>query len=331
MRTLVIISLLAALCAACADEPAQDATPAEPTWLNDCPENTHPYANATLTRFRKLVEGVGWGDAAWNAQGTLETVHEKTGLTFVLIPAGEFMMGSEDGNENERPVHMVQVPAFMLCKTECTQRAWVRGGGTNWSEFRGDSRPVERIGWDDCHAWREIVRLRLPSESEWEYACRAGSKGQWCFGEAETKLKEFGWYFINSGSRTLPAGTPRDPDKARGEWGCAPQPVGELKPNAFGIHDMHGNVSEWCQDWYEWSYEKTPLDGSAVSRPAPDTDSDLYSRILRISHGPDYRSILRGGGWSSSATECRSAGRSVWTSSGGASVWGFRPAADLPR
>jgi formylglycine-generating enzyme required for sulfatase activity len=280
MRTLIVFALLTATCAACADGPApSDPTPAGPKWLTARPENAHPYADDTLARFRKLVEGNGWRDAAWNAQGTFEAVHEKTELAFVLIPGGPFMMGAPKAERREyvgdeqlpgyEEQHRVTVPPFLLSKTECTQMAWVRGGGTNPLGSKGGSLPVDSVTWDACHAWCTDSGLRLPSEAEWEYACRAGSTGRWCFGDAEAKLTEFGWYFINSGSRTLPAGTDRDFDAIDGAWGCRPHEVGQKKPNPWGLLDTHGNVLEWCEDWFWDRYIGTeaPWRCSASTKP----------------------------------------------------------------
>jgi formylglycine-generating enzyme required for sulfatase activity len=282
MRPLVLLAILVAFCAACADEPAPDATPTEPAWLTTRPENAHPYADGTLARFRKLVEGDGWRDVAWNAQGTLEAVHEKTGLAFVLIPAGEFMMGSlalEDWRFYGGKQHSETVHAFLLSWAECTQEAWVRGGSTNPSHFRGGALPVEQVSWDDCQAWCRKNGLRLPSESEWVYACRAGTTTRYWSGDDESDLARVGWYIENSGGRT----------HVVGEKGA---------PNPWGLHDVHGNVSEWCEDLHM---------------------SGLGYRVWRGGSRINEASWCRTAFHDGDSPDCR--GRSV----------GFRPAADLPR
>ena len=128
---------------------------------------------------------------------------------------------------------------FYLGKYEVTQEQWEAVMGSNPSHFKGPKNPVEQVSWDDCQQF--LVKLNaksggqgskfvLPTEAQWEYACRAGSTGKFCFGDDEKQLGEYAWYEANSGDKT--------------------HPVGEKKPNTFGLHDMHGNVWEWCQDWY---------------------------------------------------------------------------------
>jgi formylglycine-generating enzyme required for sulfatase activity len=309
MRTLMLLALAAALCAACADEPAQDATPAEPRWLTARPENAHPYADVTLARFRRLVDGDSWSDAAWNAQGTLEAVHAKTGLVFVLVPATGtrgFTMGSplaEPGREDNETQHRVTVSAFLLAKTECTQEAWGRGGGENRSSVVGDGLPVDCVHWDLCGEWCASNGLRLPSESEWEYACRAGTTTTFSLGSTLTADQ------VNYCGRY----SPEDPHASghRGE----PVPCGSLPQNPWGFHEVHGNVYEWCADAWHDAYEGGPLDGSARRGEAP-----VFLRVIRggawATYGQGVRSAYRGGGWN----------HTRWQE-----AIGLRPAADLPR
>src|SRR5262249_9745907 len=142
------------------------------------------------------------------------------------------------------PQHRVTLRAFYLGIYPVTQAQWDAVMASNPSHFKGPDRPVESVPWDDCEAFcRKLTELtghlcRLPTEAEWEYACRAGTTTAYSFGD-KAKLGEHGWYEANSGGQT--------------------QPVGKQKPNAWGLYDMHGNVWEWCQDWYAAdSYAKTP-------------------------------------------------------------------------
>ena len=220
-------------------------------------------------------------------------------LEIVLIPAGEFMMGSPDSDKLafgvEKPQHRVRITKpFYLGKYLVTQEQWEAVTGSNPSHFKGPKNPVEQVTWDDCQEFikklNERVRrpnpnpfrgthkvgrgegeFRLPTEAQWEYACRAGSKTRYCFGDDESGLGEYAWYDKNSGDKT--------------------HPEGEKKPNAWGLYDMHGNVWEWCQDWWKDGYYKE----SPVDDPT----------------GPPQGSsrVNRGGSWSYPANDCRSASR----------------------
>ena len=169
-------------------------------------------------------------------------------MAFVRIPAGEFMMGSNDAASSARPVHNVRISQpFYLGKYEVTQGQWEAVMGSNPSNHTGDlNRPVERVTWHDVQEFigklneKERGRTyRLPTEAEWEYACRAGTTTAYSFGDDPSQLGEYAWYGDNTGGTT--------------------HPVGQLKPNAWGLYDMHGNVFEWVQDWYGLdSYKQSP-------------------------------------------------------------------------
>lgn len=208
-------------------------------------------------------------------------------IEMVELPGGTFGMGSSDGEGDEKPIHQVRLSPFSIGKYEVTQRQWkaVMGSGNNPSQFQGDDLPVETVSWDEVNAFLKKAGngFRLPTEAEWEYAARAGSAAQYSFGDDESKLKEYAWFDGNAGSQT--------------------HPVGQLKPNAFGLFDMHGNVSEWCSDWYgDKYYEECHRKGTVANPQGPSSGT--------------FR-VVRGGSWGSGAVYCRSAVR-------GSGVPGFR-------
>lgn len=220
-------------------------------------------------------------------------------LTLMLIPAGEFMMGApEDGPESndwERPQHRVQLSSFLLGRYLVTQAQWgvvagyerVEDLDPDPSEFKGDNRPVEQVSWDDAQEFCQRLSAKtgkvycLPSEAQWEYACRAGTETPFHFGEAIwPDLANYDTERSYNGSPTA---------KRRGET----TEVGSFPANDWGLHDMHGNVLEWCEDDYHSSYEGAPDDGSAW------IDSDRT----------ETRRVLRGGSWNYHPRNCRSAYR----------------------
>ena len=224
---------------------------------------------------------------AWAKHLGVEVEFENSiGIKLRLIPAGEFLMGAPDSDSNasnsEQPQHTVRITKpFCLGVTEVTQCEYERVMGTNPSRSKGAQLPVENVSWEDavefCRklsefpAERSAGRVyRLPTEAEWEYACRAGSKTKWSFGDAESSLGEYAWYGDNSDNKT--------------------HPVGMKIPNAWGLYDMHGNVWEWCSDCWKRDYTTT-----AVSDP--------------IGPAAGFFRVLRGGGWGSRAGDCRSADR----------------------
>ena len=199
-------------------------------------------------------------------------------IEFVNIPVGSFMMGS-DAYSDEQPIHRVNVKAFRMSKYPITQKQYLAVMGDNPSRFTGDENcPVESVSWnmavEFCQklSQRTGQKVRLPSEAEWEYACRAGSTGEYCFGDDESKLGSYAWYDQNSEKKT--------------------HPVGKKSSNAWGLHDMHGNVLEWCEDIWHDNYQGAPSDGTAW-----------------INGGDRDRKVLRGGSWNFDAWFCRAAYR----------------------
>jgi formylglycine-generating enzyme required for sulfatase activity len=248
---------------------------------------------------------------------------QSTGMTFALIPAGDFVMGSAEGDDDEKPPHPVTISKpFYLGVHEVTQAEYQAVMGTNPSYFSAggggkdnvagqstDRHPVEQVSWKDAIAFCNALSVRdgltpyyrsdegeplggdgyrLPTEAEWEYACRARSTTQYSFGDEEARLGEYAWYDGNSDHRT--------------------HPVGQKQPNTFGLFDMHGNVWEWCWDGY---------------------DKDYYSRSSNldpINARPATVRVLRGGSWIIYAAILRSSNRIRYEPTNRNRNGGFRPA-----
>jgi len=234
------------------------------------------------------------------------------GMKLVLIPKGTFMMGSpktEEGRVQDETQHQVTISKdYYLGVTEVTQGQYEKVMGTNPSNFQGNkiegsssNHPVDRVSWEDavefCKKLSELPEekgagrvYRLPTEAEWEYACRAGSKTAYSFGDNSRDLGNYAWFGNNSGSKELDSAailkdTPQRYMDILVSARCATHPVDEKKANAWGLYDMHGNVWEWCSDWYG-GYPK-----GAVSDPV----------------GPiqGSRRVDRGGSWLLEAARCR--------------------------
>ncbi|UCD27742.1 MAG: formylglycine-generating enzyme family protein, partial [Planctomycetota bacterium] len=207
-----------------------------------------------------------------------------SGITMdvVLIPAGTFTMGSPDGEgeDDEHPEHTVTISKdFYMGKFEVTIHQWMAVMGTDIATFTGNgNRAVESVTWNEsqdfCNALSTWIgrTIRLPTEAEWEYACRAGSTTAYYFGDDRRQLKDYAWYASN---------TPE----------FQTEEVGQKQPNAFGLYDMHGNVWEWCKDWKVNDYYSVSPD---TDPPGPDSDT---------------LKVMRGGGWASFSDVCRSANR----------------------
>ena len=243
------------------------------------------------------------------AQYFIEDLGNSIQLEMVMIPGGSFMMGSpeteEDSNDDERPQHQVTIKAFCLGKYQVTQAQWKavaafpqvnRELKPDPSRFKGNNRPVESVSWEDAVEFCDRLsnhtkrQYRLPSEAEWEYACRAGTTTPFHFGETittdlanyrGTDNEEYKW----SGSYGQgPKGVYREETTEVGSFGIA---------NNFGLYDMHGNVWEWCQDDWHSNYEGAPTDSNAW------INSEESSNMR----------LLRGGSWYNNPENCRSAYR----------------------
>ena len=214
-----------------------------------------------------------------------EVIQNSIGIEMALVPVGQFTMGgdqvAEQADENETPRHRVIFDTpFYIGRVTVTQSQWHAIMQTDPSHFRDPRRPVETVSHHDACLFikrlnqKEATRAyQLPTEAQWEYAARAGSQSAYCYGPEKIKLTQFAWHKKNSGNET--------------------HPVGLLSPNEWGLHDMHGNVHEWCADWFDRNYY-------AVS-PS------------RFPTGPaeGLAKVLRGGDWGSADWYCRSAIRSL--------------------
>ncbi len=244
-------------------------------------------------------------DGYWNASATYqENITNTIGIELVLVPVGEFDMGSSEKFsyiDNEEPVHRIKIAkAFYMGKYEVTQKQWRDVMGTNPLYFKDDDLPVENVSWNDVQDFIKKLnekegkkKYRLPSEAEWEYAARAGSTTRYAFGgeESKSKLGDYVWYDENSGRKT--------------------HPVGQKKPNTWGFYDMHGNVWEWVQDLYHSNYNGAPIDGRAWES------------------GVSTNRVVRGGGWNNKAMSTRSAIRSAYNPDYHSSSLGFRLVRDV--
>jgi formylglycine-generating enzyme required for sulfatase activity len=249
------------------------------------------------------------GNITERSQGQVSAFREdlgnNIGLDMVAIPAGEVVMGSppdEEGREkDEGPQRTVNVSSFYMGRFQVTQAQYKAVMGKNPSKFKGANRPVEQVSWDDAIAfceklWAKTGRIyRLPSEAEWEHACRAGTTAPFHFGSTITpELANYDSnYAYALGSKSSSRGETTD--------------VGSFPPNAFGLHDMHGNVWDWCQDVWHDSYEGAPTDGSAW-----------------VEGGEQEWRLRRGGSWYAGPRYCRLANRGRIPHYGSTFETGFR-------
>jgi formylglycine-generating enzyme required for sulfatase activity len=263
--------------------------------LTDCLENIQAYVQFELSPILTSQKEWEQKDTKQFSQNELEQKKydskrslDEFSLEFVDIPAGSFMMGDSNGDEDEKPAHLVIFKAFKMSKYPITQFQYQVVMGNNPAYFQSDSNcPVENISWNDARKFCERLSgitgqtVQLPSESQWEYACRAGGTGKYGFGYSASQLGKYAWTENNSENKT--------------------HSVGEKSHNKWGLYDMHGNVWEWCEDVWHDNYNDAPNNGSAW-----------------VNGGEQSQRVLRGGSWNVSIRLCRSAnrGRSISGNSG---------------
>jgi len=253
------------------------------------PRRLHTAAISVLASLAVLS---GCGQAPESPE-TPEIVTTESGIEMVVIPAGSFEMGSRKGSPDEMPAHTVELSSFWMDRYEVTQDQFRKYELPDPSHFKNPRGPLDQINWTDaalycnerslaedlepCYdeeTWEcnfEANGYRLPAEAEWEYACRAGTAAPYSFGRDARRLKDYAWFADNASKTT--------------------HPVGQKRPNRWGLYDMHGNVAEWCNDRYSEDYY--------ASSPARDPRGPA--------DGPER--VLRGGAWNSTAQSCRSAYR----------------------
>ncbi|MCD4722658.1 MAG: formylglycine-generating enzyme family protein [Desulfobacula sp.] len=248
----------------------------------------------------------------------------KLGMRFVLIPPGNFIMGSPESEKgrqwNEKRHKVIISKSFYLTETEVTQGQWEKLVGFNPSSFSnlGKTYPVDTVSWNECvefirvlNGWEGTKKYRLPTEAEWEYACRAGSSSTFADGpittfscnEPEPAIIDMAWYCYNSG-RQNPSGD------------FKPHPVKTRNPNKWGLYDMHGNVQEWVLDSCKWrSFWRAKV--GVVTDTYKDNIVDPLSKIGK-------HKIIRGGGWYQTSKYQRSAYRSYYKPGVKRNSLGFR-------
>jgi formylglycine-generating enzyme required for sulfatase activity len=299
------------------DAPPQLAKPLAPA----------PFSNLGIYRFETVTVN-GQGKLVKREQKQARYFTEQLGrktlfgmtwqqgvtLEMIEIPAGEFLMGAsanERGNQNEKPQHRVKIERFFMGRFEVTEAQWYHVTGGTAVFPKGDNFPIADDIWGGanqfCKALSKLTgrAYRLPSEAEWEYACRAGTTTPFHFGTAVTPE------WVNFGNGDAPVVIPLSPDAPRPKLDGL-VPVGTRPANGFGLHDMHGNADEWCADHPHEDYQGAPMDGRAWldGKTSSNESADI---IYRVARGGDCYSLPQ---------DCRSASRKL--KQGSVASAGFR-------
>lgn len=212
-----------------------------------------------------------------------EYQHKPTGITFVLIPRGSFTMGSKTGYSNERPVSLVKIQTFLMAKYEISQREW--GKFMEINTATEPLLPVNKVSWEDAMQFCHKTGLDLPTEKQWEYACRGGTQLSFYWGEDKSMAHDYEWYAI--------------PHVVNGKRNQLLHKVGQKKPNAYGLYDMLGNLQEWCKNkYYHYSGEPdvAPTFGKGSYR-------EIRGGCWRNEKIEDCRVSVRARRWSTTADE----------------------------
>lgn len=307
-------------------------------WLRKAVEN----GSENAKKYLEELEGNGAGsgsEASSTSASTTEddrlftvSLGDNVSMTFVAVSGGMFTMGSpksEGGRDSDENQVSVELNSFLIGQTEVTQAQWKSVMGNNPSYFKGDNLPVECVSWDEAmefcrkltererkKGFPEDLKFTLPTEAQWEYACRAGTTTRFSFGNSDKELYRYGNFYDRSGDTKYDAafrekkGWKIPPDTSQDDGFVETAPVGRLRPNAWGLYDMHGNVWEWCLDYYN-----PRLDGGEnPGRTTP--GSGEYGS----------RRVDRGGSWLNGARLCRSALRNYDSPGNRSNRLGFRVA-----
>ena len=264
--------------------------------------------------------------------------HAKTGMEFVLVPGGTFLMGSPADesmrNAPNETQHRVTLSPFLLARTELTQGVWRRFVGDWHAEFSdddSDDKPVMEVTWDEVVGVLPRLELSLPTEAQWEYACRAGTTTAYFTGASSDTL--LGYANLDERDSLAANRSDADPEHAELFHGrvpdgfASPAPVASFRPNAFGLYDMVGNVAEWCADGSLVYLDPDALHGVKYEDYPPGPARDP----LRAPRLDDFdKRIFRGGSWLTEAYEGRSADRGTAYANDAERTIGFRPAKTVP-